>query len=247
MAQGFVPEELYPWPEMKRLYLLLENEGRAQHLLRQYYSRKLVDEKIIKHWAYANTLKFCYFIKQGILFFDEAQRSSVMIKPLLLFYGMTNLKKGLILLHDPHYPQSSAVLQHGLTTRKKKKASYRFLEDEVKVQREGLIPYFAQTVLGQRLTIHQKYKISALLNPSSDQDRNPSSLHEWLATHMILYCLSMLCRYDTQSWMEVMDPSASDERFVIETFLSKVSLRYPSSVLNFLLPSLSPLNTILGD
>lgn len=239
MTRVPAPKDHCSWTEIKELYLLLENEGTARQLLHHYYNRHSSDEKTIKHWAYANTLKFCYFIKQGVTFFDEGRQASIMVKPLLLFYGMTNLKKGLILLHDPHYPQTSIVLQHGLTTRKKKKATYRFCEDEVKIQREGLLPYFAQTVLGHRLTIHQKYKMKALLNWSADHREERDLPHEWLAQHMVLYCLSMLCRYDTQTWMEVMDPFASDERYLIEKFLNMVSRYYPLSILRHLSPALS--------
>jgi hypothetical protein len=317
----------FSWREMKRLFLFIANEEQAQRILHHFYSLHDADERKIKQWTYTNTLKFSHFIRHGITCFNEAQHCSIMVKPLLLFYGMTSLKKALILLYDPGYPKTSSVLQHGLTTRKKKKLSYRFSEDEIKIQKEGLLPYFSKKVLNQPLTINAKYKMLTLLSqcpemqnsiemvydtrasfpltPSHqcskqiyvtqlktdrlesikldpDQlnvllkpmlvhtehlDRNlrlylsiPSSLeasksriisdlvggyhlylgpdnviHPLITFHMIMYCLSMLCRYDTEAWGELLDPYTSSERFIIDQFLALVFQKYPCLILTHML------------
>ena len=58
-----------------------------------------------------------------------------LFKPMLLFYGMGQLFKACLLTIDPNYPESTSVLAHGVTTRKRKKQGYQFLEDEVKIQK----------------------------------------------------------------------------------------------------------------
>ncbi len=58
---------------------------------------------------------------------------------MLLFYGMSQLFKACLLTIDPNYPESTTVLAHGVTTRKRKKQGYQFLEDEVKVQKKWII------------------------------------------------------------------------------------------------------------
>ena len=113
---------LYSWKEIKGRFLLLASEEQAQQTLTRFYRQLSKDEKTINHWAYGNTIKFSFFIRHAITFFNEANHSVLMIKPLLLFYGLTNFKKALLLLYDPDYPKTSRVLQHGLTTRKKKRS-----------------------------------------------------------------------------------------------------------------------------
>jgi len=48
--------------------------------------------------------------------------------------------KALILSRTPDYPQNTSVLRHGLSTRKRKKSLFRFRDEEVRVQKEGLFP-----------------------------------------------------------------------------------------------------------
>ncbi len=235
---------LYSWKEIKGRFLLLASEEQAQQTLTRFYRQLSKDEKTINHWAYGNTIKFSFFIRHAITFFNEANHSVLMIKPLLLFYGLTNFKKALLLLYDPDYPKTSRVLQHGLTTRKKKKIAYRFADDEIKIQREGLLPYFAKQVLHQPLTINAKYKVIKLLSQCSPLKSSlrlvyqeekltgtEDPLHPLLTYHMLMYCLSMLCRYDTETWGELLDPFLSPERHIIDQFLELVSHQYPYLIL----------------
>ncbi|WP_050009210.1 YaaC family protein [Caldalkalibacillus thermarum] len=336
----------HAWTKMKQLLLFFANESQAkQHLFRCY--RQLTDEKEAERLAYANTFKFIYFLKQGETYFTEAEQCARMVKPLLLFYGMASFKKALILLYDPEYPKTTRVLQHGLTTRKKKKLDYLFSADEVKMQKDGLLPYFSKRVLKQPLIINEKYKVKTLLsqcpelqnscqllfqtqtfipvevpfmptqlkenrcpikiNPRDlralsidldhlqhllgdnkytieriDQEKEmvvvkllaaekgnkgfvqswadvqiqdgihprlsldyqgqfhlyvgplPSITHEFIIYHMVMYVLSMLCRYDTEAWGELLFSFGSQELFVIDEFLTLVQRKYPNLILNHL-------------
>jgi hypothetical protein len=145
------------------LYLFFENEPNAKkHLFESYIQSE--EEKDANRLAFENTHKFIYFLKQGVSYFKSAQQSELIVRPLLLYYGCTSLMKAIILLKDPHYPRTTTILQHGITTRKRKKSNYVFHEDEIKVQKHGLLPHFAQVVLDQPLVIHQKYKVFDLLS-----------------------------------------------------------------------------------
>lgn len=75
----------------------------------------------------------------------------MVIKPILFFYGLVHLVKACILTVDPNYPETTSVLAHGVSTRKRKKQQYNFFQDEVKFQKSGLFPY-----MGEKL-FHMKH------------------------------------------------------------------------------------------
>jgi hypothetical protein len=148
---------------MWSLFLFFENEPMAkQHLFQSYALIK--DEKEANRLAFENTHKFIYFLKQGTAYFNSAKKSDLIVRPLLVYYGITSLMKSILLLKDPHYPKTTSVLQHGITTRKKKKNNYSFQDDEIKVQKDGLLPYFSQIVTNDPLLTHRKYKVLDLFS-----------------------------------------------------------------------------------
>lgn len=151
------------WDKMMSLFLYFENEDTAKQLLQRNYVRLLSDQPLCEKYAFTNTQKFIYFLKQGTTYFVAARSSERMIQPLLTYYGMTSLMKALILLHDPNYPKTTAVLQHGLTTRKKKKDNYDISFDEIKIQKDGLVPHFSKVVFNFSLTVHEKFNVKQLI------------------------------------------------------------------------------------
>jgi hypothetical protein len=148
---------------MWSLFLFFENEPMAKQHLFQSYSL-ILDEKEANRLAFENTHKFIYFLKQGTAYFNSAKKSDLIVRPLLVYYGITSLMKSILLLKDPHYPKTTSVLQHGITTRKKKKSNYNFQDDEIKVQKDGLLPYFSQIVINDPLLTHRKYKVLDLFS-----------------------------------------------------------------------------------
>ncbi|WP_202081401.1 YaaC family protein [Caldalkalibacillus salinus] len=161
--------------KMWGMFLYFQNEATAKELL--YYSYVHLDEGDLKiqdkdeasiedeasKMATLNTNKFIYFLKQGVAYLQSARNSEFIVRPLLQYYGMTSLMKALILKHDPYYPRKTSVLQHGITTRKKKKSHYRFTEDEIKVQKHGLLPLFSQVVTRDPLPLHSKHTVIDLI------------------------------------------------------------------------------------
>ncbi len=115
--------------------------------------------------SYDNCYRFIYFLKHGENFFSQANQSPSAIQPILLFYGISQLIKACLLIKDPHYPSTSAVLAHGASSRKRKKQQYQFLNDEIKIQRNGLFSHVAKEVFHIHDHLEaEKYSMKQLLN-----------------------------------------------------------------------------------
>lgn len=113
--------------------------------------------------SYQNCYPFIYYLEHGQNYYQLALQSPLSIKPVLLFYGMIQLLKACLLTVDPQYPESTSVLAHGVTTRKRKKQSYEFLSDEVKVQKNGLFTHFSQQMFHMKHLEGEKYTMVDLL------------------------------------------------------------------------------------
>ncbi|MFB4163652.1 YaaC family protein [Alteribacillus sp. JSM 102045] len=114
-------------------------------------------------WSYQNASIFHYEWLIGRNYWIEGIHSSLLVKPLLLFYGLTHLLKGLVLIVDPSYPSTVEVLAHGVTSRKRKKKGYTFLDDEIKIQKKGFFPHFSQFMFHMKHSTGEKWKMSELL------------------------------------------------------------------------------------
>lgn len=126
--------------------------------------------------SYENSYSLIYYIEQGMSFFQQSKKSPTNIKPILLFYGMVFLIKASILTVDPNYPESSSVLAHGVSTRKRKKQNYQYLEDEVKLQKNGLFPHFSDKMFHMKHLEGTKVKIHSLLKEIPELS---SYFHSW--------------------------------------------------------------------
>ncbi|MBU9721500.1 MULTISPECIES: YaaC family protein [Bacillaceae] len=113
--------------------------------------------------AFKNGYTFVYYMKMGDNYFTQADKSPLSIQPVLYFYGLSNWLKGVLLTVDPEYPATTQVLAHGVSTRKKKKQGYRFLSDEIKVQKDGFFPYVTEKVFEFKQITGEKYKMRHLL------------------------------------------------------------------------------------
>lgn len=110
----------------------------TQHFLKKNYNDLHIENSEQK--SYENCYRFLYYLEHAKVYYEQADQSPLMIKPVLLFYGLVHLIKACILTTDPNYPETTAVLAHGVSTRKRKKQHYSFFQDEVKFQRSGLFP-----------------------------------------------------------------------------------------------------------
>jgi hypothetical protein len=134
---------------------------RTQTYLAAQYEQIRVKDFTTK--SFENCYGFIYYIEHGKKYYHLSQQAPQEIKPVLLFYGMIQLLKACILTVDPDYPDSSSVLAHGLSTRKRKKRSYEFLLDEVKVQKTGLFNHFCEKLFHMKHIEGEKFRMDHLL------------------------------------------------------------------------------------
>ncbi|MEH7383743.1 YaaC family protein [Bacillus sp. JJ1533] len=134
----------------------------TQHLLQKCYKKAAVPDADKK--SYENSYPFIYYLEHGQNYYQLSQNAPLSIKPVLLFYGMVQLLKACLLTVDPQYPESTSVLAHGVSTRKRKKQSYEFFHDEVKVQKNGLFSHFSERMFhvkqmeGEKFTMERLFK-----------------------------------------------------------------------------------------
>lgn len=151
--------EAWLWEQLS----LYENETLAKRYLEQTYAKNGIDQP--RHEAFKNTDAFCAYLQQGRLFFHAVTPRTEQTAPLLLYYGLINLIKSILLACDPSYPQHTALLQHGCSTRKRKRQSYQFFYDEIRIQKEGLLPYVLKKLYAlspQEKTFPPKYLFGQL-------------------------------------------------------------------------------------
>ena len=133
----------------------------SSRFLKRIYTRLQLPNADQK--SYENCYPFMYYLEHGKLYYSQAEISPLPVKPILLFYGLVHLAKACILTVNPDYPETTAVLAHGLSSRKRKKQQYAFLEDEVKLQKHGLFPLLAESLFRIRQAEGEKIKMGDLL------------------------------------------------------------------------------------
>ncbi len=153
-----------PYNKLWDTFVFFESEPTTKKFLADIY-HKQKDINSIKY-SFQNTSKFIYFLKQAREYFLSAEKSNILVKPLLIYYGMMNLVKAVILTKEPSYPSRTGVLRHGITTRKLKKLNYQFHDDEIKIQKEGLLTLFYTIMTNNQIESIEgnKYKIKELLS-----------------------------------------------------------------------------------
>ncbi|WP_338787895.1 YaaC family protein [Metabacillus sp. FJAT-53654] len=304
--------------------------------LLSYHSTETVQKKLEKTYEkflyenskkleYDNCLRFVYFLKHGENFFTQANQSPPAIQPMLLFYGISQLIKACLIIIDPEYPSTSSVLAHGVSSRKRKKQQYHFLEDEIKIQRNGLFSHVANKIfqinhleaekysmelllkqiaeMNEVFSFHHSQKTSVLVDQDHDQflitesvaqlfhmspkrlaefleerylfefDKSntegivllksvnsmatyncmPFSYHleegnfylptsrevllkipELLVHYLLLYNLSMISRYETEWWYELLLGASNDDYPFILRYMEIAKRKIPYFILNFL-------------
>lgn len=144
-----------PWSYFRSFY----STTYTQNFLNEKYKHIQDGEKL----SYQNSYSLIYYIDHAKKYYDQSMIAPYELQPVLLFYGMIQLMKGAILTVDPNYPETTQVLAHGVSTRKRKKLQYEFLFDEVKVQKNGLITHFSEKMFQMKQLEGEKYKMRDLM------------------------------------------------------------------------------------
>ncbi len=176
---------------MERLTFFDSASFTRNYLFECYQSHSYDDASSM---SYQNCYRFMYQLQHGCLYLAQAQIAPFAIKPMLLFYGLSQLIKSCVLSVDPYYPENAAVLAHGITTRKRKKQGYSFLDDEVKEQRNGLYPHMIKKLFHMEHS-ENKYTMKVLLKQLPDMhacfaflvNEEPFMKGKWAATDRMVF------------------------------------------------------------
>ncbi|WP_010531261.1 YaaC family protein [Lentibacillus jeotgali] len=140
----------------------LQSQQTAREYLYNCYSRLGVVDASVK--SFENCNKFIHYLDHGLRFYENGRQMETLMQPILFFYGMVHLLKAALLTTRPDYPESTAILAHGVSSRKRKKRHYTFLDDEVKIQQNGLFPYFSEHFFSIRRSPFEKIKMEQLFS-----------------------------------------------------------------------------------
>lgn len=143
------------------IFTYLRSEQNARSFLQSVYHQR--GESNPGQISYQNTVPFMYACMHGIELFESGQRAPLLTRPLLFFYACVHLFKGLLISVNPFYPSSTKQLSHGISSRKRKKKQYAFLDDEVRIQRDGLLPIAATHIFHTPMHPHTSYSMQQLL------------------------------------------------------------------------------------
>lgn len=133
----------------------------AQTYLNSCYLKQNLEDA--EKRSFDNCYPFMYYLEHGKNYYELAMKSPLSIQPILLFYGMVQFLKASLLTVDPEYPESTTVLAHGVSARKRKKQNYEFLKDEVKIQKNGLFPHFSKKLFNIDQLEGEKFSMNDLL------------------------------------------------------------------------------------
>ncbi|WP_226582365.1 YaaC family protein [Halobacillus litoralis] len=197
------------------------------------------------HHAYNNAERFIYGLTLGKDYWTAALHTPFSVKPLLFYYGLNHYIKSCLLTVDPGYPATAKVLAHGLSTRKRKKQHYRFLEDDIRIQPHGLFPHAARHLF-QFESQKEKISMDELLRPLPSmktlysfkgRDQQEETEQQWpelLSYLAVLYNLSMLVRYEGEWWGEMEQMKDREDYVFVVHFLDSCTRQIPHLVSDWL-------------
>ncbi|PLS14633.1 hypothetical protein CVD28_27135 [Bacillus sp. M6-12] len=142
----------------------------SQSYLNKCYQKESIAEKDVK--SFENCYPFLYYLEHSKTYYDQAAIAPFSIQPILAFYGFIQLIKACLLTVDPVYPESTSVLAHGVTTRKRKKQQYEFLSDEIKIQKHGLLTHFAEKMFHMKHLDGEKFSMRDLLKELPEMNQS---------------------------------------------------------------------------
>ncbi|KIL52630.1 YaaC family protein [Jeotgalibacillus soli] len=223
-------------------YLPFHSHSTIQSYLSNQYKQLCFE--LPNQLAALKSSSFFYHLEHAESCYIQSDKAPTSIQPLLQFYGISHLIKACLISKDPTYPSSTAQLAHGVSTRKKKKLHYSFLEDSVKIQKNGLFPTFSDLLFHVKHlegNSYEMYELLAILQ-GDHHSLNPVQSH-----FLLLYNLSMIARYETMWWGDCLQYKKTDDYSIIRGFLHFSSQYIPQALLEFLLDHVHPVKQQLLD
>ncbi|WP_459503896.1 YaaC family protein [Bacillus sp. C1] len=212
----------YAWQQLSFFF----SSQHVQHYLARCYEKLPIENAEKK--SFENCYPFIYYLEHGKSYYELCKTAPFSIQPMLLFYGMSQLLKACLLTVDPNYPESTTVLAHGVTTRKRKKQGYQFLEDEVKVQKNGLFSHVAEQMFHMKHLEAEKFIMLELLARIPEL----KNLFRHSQKEQMLYKINIVDEHHISFPSAMLDRlHMTKERFsrYIETSCKHLSIQYASS------------------
>ncbi|MDM5152835.1 YaaC family protein [Bacillus sp. DX1.1] len=181
--------------------------------------------------SFENCYPFIYYLEHGKSYYELCKTAPFSIQPMLQFYGMSQLLKACLLTVDPNYPESTTVLAHGVTTRKRKKQGYQFLEDEVKIQKNGLFTHVAERMFHMKHLETEKFTMLELTKKIAEL----KNLFQYSQKKQMLYKVDKVSEHHISFPPAILDRlHMTKERFIrhIETTCKHLFIHYTPNELN---------------
>ncbi|WLR50871.1 YaaC family protein [Bacillus tianshenii] len=234
----------------------------VQTYLHKSYLKENIENA--EKWSYENCYAFIYYLEHGQNYYITAEKAPISIQPVLLFYGYIQLMKACLLTTDATYPESAAVLSHGVTTRKRKKKQYQFLHDQIKIQKNGLFTHFFSKMFHVEHLENEKYSMEMLLQHIPEMnalfsDSFNRSYHYPINKEgkrlfiplSIIDQLKMTVQHFSRFIKQILHPDnimITDDHFILElpynpSPISSIPLLYHYQEESFFLPKNKPLLT----
>ncbi|MGM9928041.1 MAG: YaaC family protein [Bacillus sp. (in: firmicutes)] len=128
---------MHNWHSLALFY----SASTSQKYLYNCYQKKSLSQS--ETLSYQNCQPFMDYLEHAHSYYAESLSAPLSLQPILQFYGYIQLLKACVLTIDPTYPNSTSLLAHGVSSRKRKKQHYLFLDDEVKIQKNGLFTHIS--------------------------------------------------------------------------------------------------------
>lgn len=146
---------------IKAFSTYIRSQQTAQQFL--YHCYQKIDGVDAEAKSYENSTAFMYYLEHGSILYETGKQLTPVLQPMLFFYGLTHLLKASLLTKRPNYPETTKILAHGVSTRKRKKKQYSFLKDEVKTHHNGLYPYVSEHLFSVKNLPVDTFKMDYLL------------------------------------------------------------------------------------
>ncbi|MBB6454414.1 hypothetical protein HNQ94_002896 [Salirhabdus euzebyi] len=174
--------------QMNAFFDQLKSIPYVQMYLKNCYKKQEIEDA--DRLSFENAERFIYYLEHAETYFQQSKQAPISIKPVLLFYGLTQLIKTCLIACRPQYPENTRLLAHGVSARKRKKQNYSFLQDEVKIQQYGLFPYFSNHLFSINQFPTDKFSMDVLLKKIPEMDelnlfQNKETTHEEIFSNEI--------------------------------------------------------------
>jgi hypothetical protein len=116
----------------------LQSDALTLRLVREIHQHHQVPQGKLYHQA--QNASAC--ARQAVAFRQSETSLDLTVMPLLRYYSLLNTLKALLYLFDLDFPQSTTVLQHGVSVRRTKRSSYQWTWESVMLHKDGIAQTF---------------------------------------------------------------------------------------------------------